>query len=96
MFIGGEDKVRENEFVWAPSGEKFTFTNWAPGTPDNFYDEDCTEMVVDDGDGKWNDMPCDERYQGITMCELKLTGNQGKCGILTVRSSKKSEAAFIY
>jgi hypothetical protein len=58
--LGLTDEVSEGNFVW-DSGEPVTFTQWAPGQPDNYLgDEDYCEMVMHPGHpstwfGMWND-----------------------------------------
>jgi len=49
------DEVTEGTFKWA-NGEAVTYTNWAPGEPNNLGNEDYAEFNVF-GVGKWNDRP---------------------------------------
>ncbi|GFO21671.1 macrophage mannose receptor 1 [Plakobranchus ocellatus] len=59
-FIGLHDTESENTWRWLNETETATYTNWAPGQPDDFRyywrkeGEDCVEMYVD----KWNDRFC--------------------------------------
>ena len=39
-WLGGSDKRKESEWLWS-DGSKMSYTNWAPGQPDNKTDEDC-------------------------------------------------------
>jgi Ca2+-binding RTX toxin-like protein len=55
LWIGLTDAVNEGVFRWA-NGETVTYTNWAPGQPDNFRDEDYAEFNGI-SPGKWNDLP---------------------------------------
>ncbi len=55
LWIGLTDEVTEGTFKWA-NGEAVTYTNWAPGEPNNSNNEDYAEFNVG-GAGKWNDLP---------------------------------------
>jgi hypothetical protein len=62
-----ENKTKE--WIWATAGQKFTFTNWAPGMPNNFLNlgENCVGFNLLDKMSKniftapsmmWDDFPC--------------------------------------
>ena len=56
------------------SGEASTYTNWAPGEPNDYPPlggEDHTEIVFDDN-GRWNDLPYDRLLPAIV--ELPAPG----------------------
>ena len=55
LWIGLTDQVTEGTFKWA-NREAVTYTNWAPGEPNNAGNEDYAEFNVF-GVGKWNDRP---------------------------------------
>ncbi|WP_300007294.1 bluetail domain-containing putative surface protein [Anabaena sp. AL09] len=55
LWIGLTDEVTEGTFKWA-NGEAVTYTNWAPGEPNNLGNEDYAEFNFG-GVGKWNDRP---------------------------------------
>jgi len=55
LWIGFTDEVTEGVFKWA-NGEAVTYTNWAPGEPNNVGNEDYAEFNAG-GAGKWNDLP---------------------------------------
>ena len=70
FWIGLTDKDAEaytdgNKFKWI-SGETLTYTNWNPGEPNNWGDEDYAELTTT---GKWNDLPATFTRRGII--ELK-------------------------
>ena len=53
LWIGLTDEVTEGTFKWA-NGEAVTYTNWAPGEPNNAGgNENYAEFRA----GKWNDLP---------------------------------------
>lgn len=59
-FIGLTDAIKEGHFKW-PDGTKPSYTNWAPGEPNNRKndisgDEDC--VVINWHGDKWDDVPC--------------------------------------
>lgn len=54
IWIGFSDEVQEGNFVWYDQAP-VTYTNWAPGEPNNQGNEDCTQIYAD---GLWNDLPC--------------------------------------
>lgn len=54
LWIGLTDEVTEGKFKWA-NGEAVTYTNWAPGEPNNFNNEDYAEFNFGEA-GKWNDL----------------------------------------
>ncbi|GGW77136.1 hypothetical protein GCM10008086_00550 [Salegentibacter mishustinae] len=53
VIIGLTDKEVEGQFAWV-NGEAVTYTNWAPGEPNNSNNEDYTELY---SGGNWNDLP---------------------------------------
>jgi len=57
-FIGGSDANDENAgFKWA-NGDSVEYTNWAPGQPDNYHEnEDCIHIGWNSPE-MWNDVPC--------------------------------------
>ena len=50
-WIGGHDMVTEGTFQWV-TNEPFVYTNWAPNEPDNLFNSDAVELLVD---FMWND-----------------------------------------
>lgn len=55
IWIGFNDEAVEGTFVWYDQSP-VTYTNWAPGEPNNSGgNEDCTQIYPD---GMWNDLNC--------------------------------------
>jgi hypothetical protein len=64
MWIGLTDQVTEGTFKWIATGQVPTYTNWYPGEPNNFGDEDYVFIMASDfvggsgaAGGFWNDAP---------------------------------------
>ena len=68
-WMGFNDRRAEGRWVWE-DGSAVTYTNWAPGEPNNVgAGEDCGQLNRF-GDAFWNDEPCRLSYPYI--CELDL------------------------
>lgn len=76
--IGLNDRDDEGMFVWVSDGSEMTYSNWAPGQPDDFchYDmayvsdrcypgEDCVHVHGDATEGTWNDDSCEMRFWSV-------------------------------
>jgi hypothetical protein len=57
-WLGLNDRDVEGKFVW-DDGAPASFTNWASGQPDNFFDEDCAVILSNTPTGAWDDIGCD-------------------------------------
>jgi hypothetical protein len=57
IWLGLSDQASEGQYQWV-NGEPFSFSNWSAGQPDNSFNEDCAQMYVKNGSGKWNDLGC--------------------------------------
>ena len=70
--------MKEGTFLWESTGLPLTYFNWAPGQPDNRNNnEHCTGMIFG-APGKWNDCPCDTKWEEtMTMCEKYLPAQPG-------------------
>ncbi|NUN14146.1 MAG: CotH kinase family protein [Myxococcales bacterium] len=66
-WIGLTDIAVEGKFVWN-NGAPVTYTNWAPGEPNNANNEDCVQTV---GNYQWNDIGCTVSL--VYMCEEPCT-----------------------
>ena len=65
FWIGFNDMAAEGAWEWA-SGEPVTYTNWAPGQPDDWGgNEDAAVMNWDAATGGWNDVTDYYHYCGI-------------------------------
>lgn len=69
-WIGLEDRVEENTFVWVDSSPA-SYVYWSLYQPDNAGDEDCVGTFED---GTWNDFPCN--YQLPAVCEVSIKGGE--------------------
>lgn len=54
IWIGFSDEVNEGNFVWYDQAP-VTYTNWAPGEPNQSGNEDCVQIYAN---GQWNDLNC--------------------------------------
>ena len=68
-WIGGGDMVVEGTFTWV-DGTPFSFTNWAPGKPDDMTVEDCMFTRANG----WDDNDCGQQKTAY-LCERRGAGN---------------------
>lgn len=58
IWIGFSDEVSEGNFVWYDQSP-ITYTNWAPGEPNQSGNEDCVQIYPTGANpGMWNDLSC--------------------------------------
>ena len=70
-WIGGTDEFMEGHWLWIPTMQKLSFTDWSPGNPsDSGSNEDCMEIIVGHSAPltKWNDDNCSNKANFI--CEV--------------------------
>ena len=75
-WIGLNDLAEEGTFVWA-SGQPVTYTNWAPGEPNDFppgEDAVVINWITDLNNGAWNDFPADQKLTGIIELPARPSG----------------------
>jgi hypothetical protein len=65
-WIGLTDVAREGVFFWS-NGSGVTYTNWAPGEPNDAGNEDCAQINRFYPDDTWNDERCSNRL--FFICE---------------------------
>jgi hypothetical protein len=65
-WIGLNDIAQEGTFVWE-NGSPVTYTNWAPGEPNDSGSEDCGQINRFFPETTWNDEPCG--FQLFFICE---------------------------
>jgi cysteine-rich repeat protein len=70
-WIGVQDPVVEGEYQWS-DGSPWGYEFWAPGEPDNTYEEDCAFMRTSD-EGGWNDHACGDTRPAY-VCERRAAG----------------------
>ncbi|XP_022295073.2 perlucin-like [Crassostrea virginica] len=73
FWIGLTDDSLEGKWEWLPSGATPSYTEWAPGQPDNGHNEDCA-LMSRSKDYHWNDDQCDNNHHFI--CERESAGDQ--------------------
>ncbi|XP_062410864.1 macrophage mannose receptor 1-like [Sardina pilchardus] len=56
LWMGGHDSVTEGGWEWS-DGSPFRYINWNAGNPDDYYGEDCLDILI--SNGLWNDDNCD-------------------------------------
>uniref|UniRef100_A0A4W6CDA8 C-type lectin domain-containing protein n=1 Tax=Lates calcarifer TaxID=8187 RepID=A0A4W6CDA8_LATCA len=68
VWIGLTDQEEEGVWKWV-DGSALSTRYWLPSQPDNYGEEDCAEIPVDDHDPllKWNDIPCSQN--NFWVCE---------------------------
>ncbi len=80
-WIGLNDIAQEGTFVWV-SGEPVTYTNWAPGEPNDFppgEDAVVINWIRDLNNGAWNDYFADQEVVGI----IELSSLPSKAWVAT-------------
>ncbi|XP_026181764.1 ladderlectin-like [Mastacembelus armatus] len=69
IWIGGHDLIQEGKWKWTDK-TPFTYTNWAPGQPDDYQrNEDCLQISTE-GRRFWNDLDCQTPLPSV--CVKKL------------------------
>ncbi|KAF4517617.1 hypothetical protein B566_EDAN002848 [Ephemera danica] len=72
FWTSGNDLEVEGEFVWRSTGQRFNYTGWGNGEPQNHADhEHCVFLGHWSGDAKvyWLDAPC--MWKHFFICEKK-------------------------
>ena len=64
VWLGLQDYVHEGRWVWNSNKGQPSYTNWAPGEPNNSKahegGEDCVQLYG--STGKWDDAWCEQVY----------------------------------
>ena len=71
FWMGATDLDDEGQFIWQMSGSSVDPTQWFPGQPNNYYEQDCM-MVTTDG---FSDLDCGNPDKGVGICEMFIFGN---------------------
>jgi hypothetical protein len=66
-WVGLNDLSTEGSYAW-PDGGPVSFTDWAPGEPNDVGGEDCVQVEFSRG---WNDMPCSHESTGYA-CQMTI------------------------
>jgi len=93
-WIGLNDLASEGNFEWV-TGETVSYTNWADGEPNNYYEEDCVNVLYPTGE--WNDNGCERHPEYFYICEVgdyyefevsptELTFDEAESQVVTVRT----------
>ena len=91
FWLGG--KRNEGKWQWS-DGSQWSYTQWAPGQPDNkTKDEDCLATT---GDGMWEDTSCEANHYAI--CDLPKLANVKSDTqlIFTARNVTKTALRFTW
>ena len=69
-WMGGNDLLKEGQWVWQQSGKIVIYTNWKSGEPGNSYGgEDC--LMYWTNNAQWNDARCSNVH--LYICEKSHT-----------------------
>ena len=71
--------MHEGKWAWQHDGSVAKYTNWKPGQPDNYYDEDA--LMVFSATRMWNDGEVASGDRGCFVCERYPL--ERKCSIVT-------------
>ncbi|WP_017652856.1 DUF4347 domain-containing protein [Fortiea contorta] len=78
FWLGINDVQVEGQFRWV-SGETVTYTNWAPGEPNNYNGEEDHAVMNWNSTGRWNDWFATSQVRGI----IEI----GKPGVIGLQTS---------
>ncbi len=70
VWLGLGDVAVEGNFQWV-NGEPLSYTNWAPGEPNNYFEEDYVEMYPTIG--TWNDVNSYGGSNNFAVAEVEIT-----------------------
>ncbi|XP_026154670.1 ladderlectin-like [Mastacembelus armatus] len=68
-WIGGTDAQQEGKWRWT-DGTAFTYTNWAPGQPDNWQGNENCLHITTEGRRFWNDLDCQTPLPSVCIKKL--------------------------
>ena len=99
VWVGGVRTSLANHdasFYWI-GGQKFTYTNWMEGEPDNYNEEEnCVAMnFVDKGSGiRWIDHRCDDHFRFLCQTRLNITSEEKDTNDGVIFLSEETERTY--
>lgn len=105
IWIGFSDEVSEGSFVWYDQSP-ITYTNWAPGEPNQSGNEDCVQIYPTGANpGMWNDLSCTSNNSKsiieVNLCPVIDAGPSislciGQSGTLNATNTLFGSAPYTY
>ena len=94
FWIGLTDLTAEGVWRWTESHQEPSYINWAPGQPDNEFDnEDCACIF-----GGWHDVACDVDYYGRplhALCQKRFIEESTTTDVMTTSTASATTTATL-
>lgn len=90
MWLGMTDGDSEGQWAWSDNTTTTSYNNWDHGDPNNggqLQNEDCALIKPD---GKWNDYPCEDKFNYICKSKPVDLSNLGNRGNQPAKEKKTS------
>nr|XP_054767888.1 echinoidin-like [Lytechinus pictus] len=62
VWMGLHDRGTEDSYEWI-DGTELDYTNWAPGQPNNYQEQDCSMFRLEDDEYYYHDVACDDNIR---------------------------------